>query len=125
MQDYGYDEGRRSVGKIALIALLVVAALVGLYFLGWFLREQAVNRTSAINNDSFARQTALANEVTDLHTQITDLEVTAAGDLTAEQKTLVLTNRAALVDNLCSKYGQMTDTVTVASDIHAFAAKEC
>lgn len=123
--DYGYDEGRRHAWKIALIALLVVAALVGLYFLGWFLKEQAVNRTTAINNDSLARQSALVNEVTDLHTQITDLDVTLAGELTGSQKNAVLTNRAALVNNLCDRYGQMTDKVTISPSIDAFASKEC
>jgi hypothetical protein len=101
------------------------AVIAGLWFGGWWLREESVNRTSEINNDSYARQTALAEEVIDLHSQIADLDVRAAGDLTDGQKTLIGTQRAALVTNLCGAYDQTTDTVTIPSDIHAFAAQEC
>jgi hypothetical protein len=129
VHDYGYDQdraaNRRTVGMIVGGIVLAVLIVVGLYFLGWFLKEQAVNRNTAINNDSTARQSALANEVTDLHAQITDLDVTLAGDLNASQKGAVLTNRAALVDNLCDRYGQMTGKVTISPNVHAFASKEC
>jgi len=111
--------------KTALAVLAGGAVLVGLWFGGWWLREESVNRSSEINNDSYARQTSLAEEVIDLHTQIAGLDVRAAGDVTDEQKTLIGTQRAALVTNLCGAYDQTTDTVTIPSDIHAFAAQEC
>jgi hypothetical protein len=111
--------------KATLATLAAAAVLAALWFGGWWLREESVNRSSEINNDSYARQTALVEEVIDLHTQIADLDVKAAGDVTDEQKTLILTQRAALVTNLCSAYDQTTDTVTIPSDIHAFAAQEC
>jgi hypothetical protein len=125
MHDYGYDEDGRPVGKIILISLLVVAGLVGLYFLGWFLKEQAVNRTSQINNDSYARQSALVEEIIDTHSQVTDLDVRVAGDVTAEQKTLILTQRAALVTELCAAHGQVVHINNIPANIHSFATQEC
>ena len=112
-------------GLWLLAAAVGAAVLVGMYQGGWWLREDGVNRTSQINNDSYARQSALAEQVIDLHKEVTDLDVLAAGDVTAEQKTLILTNRAALVTDLCAKYGQTTGTTTLPADIHAFAAQEC
>lgn len=106
-------------------ACIVALILVGLFFGGWWLREYAVNRSSEINNDSYARQTALAEEIIDLHKQITDLDVRAAGDVTEKQKVLIGTQRAALVNNLCSAYDQTTGTVTIPPDILSFATKEC
>jgi hypothetical protein len=115
----------KKTGAVLLLAALAAAVLVGLYQGGWWLREDGVNRTSRINNDSYARQEALADEIIDLHTQVADLEVTAAGDVTAEQKTLILTQRTALVRNLCASYDQSTGTTTLPTDIHSFAAQEC
>ena len=118
-----------SKGKAIALGIVVViaagAALVGLYMGGWWLKEDAVNRNSNINNDSYARQSSLADEIDDLHTQITDLDVTLAGDLTASQEEAVQTNRASLVSNLCTSYGQSTGTTTLSPAIHSFAAREC
>lgn len=111
--------------KATVATLGVAAVLVGLWFGGWWLREDSVNRTSEINNDSYARQNSLAEQVIDLHSEIADLDVRAAGDLTDEQKELIGTQRAALVTNLCDAYDQTTGTTTIPSDIHAFAAQEC
>lgn len=126
MQDYG---SKNSTAKAVwtAIGLAVVGALilVGMYQGGWWLKEDGVNRNSQINNDSYARQSALAEEIIDLHAQVTDLDVRVAGNVTAEQKTLILTQRAALVTNLCEAYDQTTGTTTIPSDIHAFAAQEC
>lgn len=127
MQDYGYSKTSTAKKVMLAIGVLVVGALVvvGMYQGGWWLKEDGVNRTSQINNDSYARQNALAGQVIDLHTQVTDLDVRAAGDVTDEQKTLILTQRAALVSDLCSKYDQSTGTTTLPTDIHSFAAQEC
>lgn len=113
------------IGLGILAAVAVAGFLVASYLGGWWLREDAVNRTSQINNDSYARQSALADEIIDLHSQVADLDVRAAGDVTATQKELILTQRAALVENLCASYDQATGTTTVPADIHSFAAQEC
>lgn len=115
----------QSIAKGILAVVVGAGVLAGLWLGGWWLREQSVNRNSEINNDSYARQMALSEQIIDLYPQITDLDVRAAGDVTDEQKTLILTQRAALVTNLCAAYDQTTGTVTLPSDIHAFAAKEC
>lgn len=113
------------IGLGVLAAVLVAGFLVASYLGGWWLREDAVNRTSQINNDSYARQSALADEIIDLHSQVTDLDVRAAGDVTATQKELILTQRAALIENLCTSHGQMIEINNIPADIHAFAAQEC
>lgn len=113
------------IGLGILAVLLVGGFLVASYLGGWWLREDAVNRTSQINNDSYARQSALAEEVIDLHTQVADLDVRLAGDVTDSQATLINTQRAALVVNLCETYDQTTGTTTLPNDIHSFAAQEC
>lgn len=115
----------KKIGLATLALVLGTAVIVGLYQGGWWLREDGVNRNSEINNDSYARQSALATEVIDLHTQITDLDVRLAGDVTDSQRTLIGTQRAALVNNLCTKFDQSTGTTTIPTDIIAFAAQEC
>jgi len=119
-----------NVLKQAGIGLLIIvvgtAAIIGLYQGAWWLREDSVNRTGQINNDSYQRQSALADEVTDLHTQITDLDVMLADpEVTDEEKAVVHTNRVSLVNNLCDSYGQIQILNSVSTDIVTFAAREC
>ena len=116
----------KAVGAVLLVLVILAVVVVGGWLGGWWLKEETTNRNSQINNDSYARQSALADEVIDLHTQITDLDVRAAGDgVNAEQKTLILTQRAALVNNLCDAFDQTTGTTTLPTDIYTFTAKEC
>lgn len=127
MQDYG---SRTSIWKPILIvigvAIVGVLIIVGMYQGSWWLQEDAVNRNSQINNDSYARQSGLADQIIDLHKEATRLDVTLAGDdLNADQKEAVSINRESLVNDLCDKYAQTTGTTTIPEDIHSFAAQEC
>ena len=125
VQDRDRNRNMKAVGAVLLVLALGAAILVGGWLGGWWLKEESVNRNSQINNDSYARQTALTEEIVDLHTQIADLDVRAAGDVTPEQKTLILTQRASLVNNLCSAFDQTTGTATLPTDIYTFTAQEC
>ena len=49
------------VGAIVLTAGIAV----GGYQLNWWLRDQAVNRTAEINQDSYGRQNALVEQILD------------------------------------------------------------
>lgn len=126
MQDYGH---KPSIAKFVWgaigLAVVAVLILVGMYQGAWWLKEDGVNRNSEINNDSYARQSGLSEAIIGLHTQVTDMDIRAAGDVTEAQKVAILTGRAALVDELCSKYDQVTGTTTIPNDIHSFAAQEC
>lgn len=116
----------KQAGLWLLAAVVAVAVLIGMYQGAWWLREDSVNRTGQINNDSYQRQSALADEVTDLHTQITDLDVTLADpEVTDEEKAVIHTNRASLVNNLCDSFGQIQILNSVSTDIVTFAAREC
>lgn len=109
----------------ALVAIVgVVVVLVGLYLGGWWLQEDAVNRTSAINNDSYARQTALAEELTDEYGTLADIDVqlTTATD---EQAPALRAQRGAVLDKFCLAWSQYTGTATVSDTITAYAERNC
>lgn len=115
----------KNVGIALAVVIVGAGVLVGGYLGGWWIKEDSVNRTSQINNDSYARQLSLTTKIIDLHTQVGDLDVRVAGDVTEDQRTAILTNRASLVVNLCESYDQITGTTTLPKNIHAFAAQEC
>jgi hypothetical protein len=106
-------------------AILASAAIIaGLWFGGWWLREENVNRTTDIANNSMARQQALREKTVDLYTQIALLDIKAAEETDPAKASVVASGRAALVDSYCSTYLQMTPTL-VPAELIVFSEQEC
>lgn len=114
---------RTALGTIAAI-IVIVAIIVGGYLGGWWLREDAINRDSAINNDSYARQTALQEELIDKYGTVADIDVqlTTATD---EQAGPLRAQRTAVLNQFCLAYSQYTGTVSLPDTVYAYAEREC
>lgn len=97
--------------------LFVVVITVGGYQLGWWLKEDAVNRNTQINNNSVARQTALQDEVIDLYSDIADLDVIIV-EANPEEKTVLLAQKNALTDRFCEAYGKINGNVTLPNGVY-------
>ena len=105
-------------------AVLLVGIVVGGWQLGWWASEEAVNRRAEINEQSFARQTALQEEVLTRYREVTkiDTQLTYAND---EQAKALRAQRKALVVRLCDAEARMTGRVTIPADAQAFVQEEC
>lgn len=109
----------------AIGAVVLVAALsVGVYQGGWWLSEDGVNRRAEINNQSFARQSALQEEVIDKYRVLADIDVQIS-TATDSQAAPLKAQRKAVLDQLCLAWGQMTETATVPATAATYAERNC
>jgi hypothetical protein len=92
--------------------LLIVGITIGGYQLNWWLREDAVNRTSEINQDSYARQDALTSQVLD---DIAEAQDPAIPDA----------QRIAIIDQICDSAAKLTGAIALPNSANQFIAKEC
>lgn len=106
-----------AVGVVALVVLLAIGA----WHLGWFVKKADTNRESEVYQNSYGRQSALVQTVTDDVSEIADLDVTIATNPSPQ----LSAQRKALTDRVCSNAGLLTGTVPLSSSAAAFVAKEC
>lgn len=104
--------------------VLAVAVAIGGWQLGWWMNEESVNRTARISNDSYARQSALVDDVLDKHRTALDIDVQIT-TATPEQASVLRAQRIAVVAQLCDSFGQIKTAVTVPTSVAAFASQEC
>ena len=95
-----------------LVAVLIVVIGVGGYLGGWWLREDAVNRTAQINNDSYNRQNALVEQILD--------DITEAQD-----PSIVSGQRIAIVSQICDSAGKLTGAISLSFSTEQFISEEC
>jgi hypothetical protein len=114
--------GKVTLGVLGV--LLFIGVVVGGYQLGWWLKEERVNRDTSIANESLARQQARVDEVLDLADEIADIDVQIVL-VTPEQAVPIQAQRAALVDNFCDAYGGLTGRLTVPQSVVTLNAQEC
>lgn len=104
--------------------LLILVAVVGAYQLGWWLEEDRVNREAEIDNDSYARQSALNDQVIDDYRTITDIDVQLS-NASEEQAKPLRAQRQAILNEFCDNYAQLTGTTSLSDSILAYAEREC
>jgi len=109
---------------VLLFVILLIAILVGGYLGGWWLREDRVQRTAEIDETTFARQTALQNEVLDLNRDIRNIDV-QLNTATEQQRPALVAQRQATVNRFCDAHGRMTGSVTIPDNVAATASQEC
>jgi hypothetical protein len=108
------------LGVLVATAVLAVAA----WQLGWFVEEKNVNRRARIDNDSFARQKALAEEANDKTRDARDIDVQIAQS-SGEERDVLTAQRRAVVDQACDAWGQINDTSSLPPSVQDFALEEC
>ena len=88
------------------------------------MEEETTNRRARIDNDSYARQSSLVEDVLDKHRTALDIDVQIT-TATPEQAAVLRAQRIAVVAQFCDAFGQINQTVTVAPTVAAFADQEC
>jgi hypothetical protein len=91
--------------------IVSVAVLIGLFFLGWWVKEFATNRNAEILQDSYGRQNALVEQI------LNDISE-AEGDIPANQ-------RIAIVDVICDAEAKLTGSIELPIRAQTFINKEC
>ncbi len=96
------------IGVVNLVVLIVVGGYLG----GWWLKKDAVNRTSKINQDSYGRQNALVEAVLDDYREATDQALPPA-------------QRQAIIIQLCDNAGKLSGSIDLPFTIQTFIDTEC
>ncbi len=101
-----------STAVVVVTLVLIIAVVVGGYQLGWWLKEDSVNRNAQINQDSYNRQNALVEQILD------DIREVEQGGLPDSQ-------RKAIIAQICDSADKLTGTVPVGANAEQFIAVNC
>lgn len=111
------------MGGIAATAVAVVA-IVGLYQLGWWAEEDAVNRRAEIADESFARQSALRDEALDYHETVLELDVALTG-ASESQRPALEAQRANQLDRFCDSWGLLNSDIDLPRSVETYGEENC
>lgn len=108
------DRGSVAIGVVQAIAAIVFVAVIAvlLYLGAWWIQRDSVDRTARINQDSYARQNALVEQILDDVREANDPSIPPA-------------QRSALVDIICDSAGKLTGSVALPSYAARFVTEEC
>lgn len=108
------------IGVPVLIAVISVAG----YLSGWWLKEDVVQRGAEIREDTFARQTALQDQmigdyrdITNINVQLLSATSTMQAPLKAQQK--------AIQTQFCDGWARLNSGTNLPQIIRAYAQREC
>jgi len=99
-----------TAGVIGAI-VLAMALFVGLFFLGWWINEYAVNRNAEIRQDSYGRQNALVEQILD--------------DIAEAEGNIPPNQRAAIVDGICDSEAKLTGSIELPLNAQQFIRENC
>lgn len=106
------------------VILAGVAVLVGGYLGGWWLEEDVTQRTAEIREDTFARQTALQDEILGLYDDITKVDVQIT-DANEEQARALRAQREAMVTKICDAQARLNEGTNIPTNVERFLEEEC
>jgi hypothetical protein len=108
------DRGSIAANVLATIGVIIVIVLVvvGGYLGGWWLKEDATNRTSRINQDSYGRQNGLVEAVLDDYREASDPALPNA-------------QRQAIIIQLCDNASKLTGSIELPFTVQTFIDTEC
>lgn len=114
-----------SVVLVTILCLAVLAGVVvGGYQLGWWLREQEVNRGAEIRRGSFEYQETRRDEIVRQSGLLADLDAQLANpELTRGQRDAITAQRSALSRQLCNIAADLIGFTT--PDIDQIINQEC
>jgi hypothetical protein len=96
-----------------IVAAIAVALAIGGYQLGWWLREENVNRTAEIRRDSFERQETLRDQIIAQADDLARVDVQLANPtITGDQAAALGGQRAAMSRQLCSLAADLVGDIT-------------
>jgi hypothetical protein len=101
---------KTTVGVI-LITIFTIAAIIGLFLLGWWLKEYAVNRNAEINQNTFGRQNTLVEQILD--------------DISEAEGNIPSNQRIAIIDGVCDSAAKLTGTIQIPFNAQRFIQENC
>ncbi len=114
----------RTAVAVIVGLVLAIGVLAGGYQLGWWLKEDRVNRTTDIANDSVARQSALQDELITLNQEIADIEV-QIGNAGPDQAQRLRAQVDAMQEQFCTAFGKFNHTMEIPTGVSIRAQEEC
>lgn len=107
------DDGSVAISALAIVTgvILFCAVIVGLFFLGWWIKEYSTNRDAEILQDTYGRQNALVEQILD---DIGEAE----GNIPANQ-------RVAIIDGICDSAAKLTGSIELPFNAKAFIQENC
>lgn len=120
------ERGSAAVGVLATILglLVLVGIVIGGYQLGWWLREQEVNRGAEIRRGSFEYQETRRDEVVRQAGMLSDLDSQISNpDLTNEQRVSLQAQRRAAARQLCNIAADLVGETT--PEVQSIITREC
>lgn len=118
-----HTDGPTVFVAVATVILSFALLAWGGYELGWWLEEDAVNRSAEISDNSVNRESALREEALDHHDTVLNLRTTLT-TATESQQPALEAQIAASIDRFCDSYGQI-DNLQLPDSVNEFADKEC
>ena len=103
--------------------ILVVAIAVGGWIGGWWVKAQTVTKNAQIYQTGYGAQSAYAQQLNSLISQIATIDVQVVSPQTpAAEKAALDSQRASVVTQACDMYSKIT---APASNQSQFAATNC
>jgi hypothetical protein len=91
--------------------VLSLAVIIGLFFLGWWIKEYAVNRNAEIRQDSYGRQNALVEQILD--------------DIAEAESNIPPAQRVAIIDGICDSEAKLTGSIELPTNAQRFIQENC
>ena len=108
-KDRGSVKGAFGMTSVVIVS---IAAIIGLFFLGWWIKSYSVNRNAEILQDTFGRQNALVEQIND---DIID----------AETSGIPAGQRVAIVNQICDAASKLTGSIQLSVSAQTFVLQEC
>ncbi len=96
---------------VILAIFVTLALVVGLFFLGFWIKEYSTNRNAQILQDTYGRQNALVEQILD---DISEAE----GDIPPNQ-------RIAVIDGICDSAAKLTGSIQLPLNAQRFIQENC
>jgi hypothetical protein len=101
----------KSALMVILSVLMIALLSVGVFYLGWWIKEFAVNRNAEINQDSYGRQNALVEQILD--------------DIGEAEGNIPPNQRVAIIDGVCDSASKLTGTIELPFNAQQFIQENC
>ena len=91
---------------IILAVVLSIAVVVGLFFLGFAIKEYSTNRNAEILQDTYGRQNALVEQILD--------------DIGEAEGNIPSNQRVAVIDGICDSAAKLTGSIQLPINAQQF-----
>lgn len=102
----------KNASQAVAATILAIALVVGLFFLGFWIKSYSTNRDAQILQQTYGRQNALVEQILD------DIKDANTPAIPAGQ-------RIAIVDQICDAAAKLTGSIALPQSAQTFIFTEC